>query len=260
MSVALLDLPAHARGSIAKALSAGYLTEPYTAAALGSVCGVKGEGAAIAVAELDRLAALGIKAAAAAAFIEAVELAARRPSQPDFVWSGPEAPGLHARDTREVFRELLETAEHSIWASTYAFFDGQKAFETLALRMDAVPTLEVRLLLNIHRKYNDDTPAEQLVRAFADRFWKKEWPGQRRPAVFFDPRSVDIPPAGVLHAKAIVADEHSVLITSANFTEAALDKNIEMGILLRDGALAQTVVRHFSALIDQGFVKPMPAQ
>jgi hypothetical protein len=37
-------------------------------------------------------------------------------------------------------------------------------------------------------------------------------------------------PLAVLHAKAVVADDEAVLVTSANLTEAALDRNIELGV------------------------------
>jgi hypothetical protein len=33
-------------------------------------------------------------------------------------------------DTRRVYEELLGCAERSIWASTYAFFDGPRAFDS----------------------------------------------------------------------------------------------------------------------------------
>jgi len=62
----------------------------------------------------------------------------------------------------------------------------------------------------------------------------------------------------VLHAKAVVADEESMFLTSANFTEAALDRNIELGILLRDPALAVSIVRHFRILIDHGKLHRLP--
>jgi phosphatidylserine/phosphatidylglycerophosphate/cardiolipin synthase-like enzyme len=39
---------------------------------------------------------------------------------------------------------------------------------------------------------------------------------------------------GVLHAKGVVADDEVVFVTSANLTEAALDRNIEVGLLVRD--------------------------
>lgn len=60
----------------------------------------------------------------------------------------------------------------------------------------------------------------------------------------------DGPAKGVLHAKAIVTYEQQVLITSANFTEAALDRNIEMGLTVRDRALALSIISRFRALVD----------
>ena len=185
--------------------------------------------------------------------------AAARTPKPDLVWSGPEVPGLHARDTRRVYEELLGCAERSIWASTYAFFDGPKAFEVLARRMETMPALRVTLLLNIQRKRGDTTASEQLVRRFADRFWKTDWPGSSRPSVFYDPRALDLEgPGGVLHAKAVVADDEAVFVTSANLTEAALDRNIELGVLIRDRALALTIGGYFRNLIDRDLLKPLP--
>jgi phosphatidylserine/phosphatidylglycerophosphate/cardiolipin synthase-like enzyme len=166
---------------------------------------------------------------------------------------------LHARDTRRVYDELLGSAERSIWASTYVFFDGPKAFEVLARRMDEWAPLEVTLLLNIQRKRGDTSSADALVRQFADRFWQIDWPGSRRPVVFFYPQALDMNGlTGVLHAKAVVADEAAVFITSANLTEAALERNIEIGLLVRDPALALSVVSHFSGLIDRELLRPLP--
>ena len=80
---------------------------------------------------------------------------------------------------------------------------------------------------------------DHLVRRFADRFWNEEWPGSARPRVFYDPRSLDPEGgAGVLHAKAVVVDDEAVFVTSANLTEAALDRNIEIGLFVRDRTLA----------------------
>ncbi len=115
------------------------------------------------------------------------------------------------------------------------------------------------LLLNIQRKRGDTTAAEQLVRRFADRFWSAEWPGTSRPRVFYDPRALDLDgPGGVLHAKAVVADDEAVFVTSANLTEAALDRNIELGLLVRDRALAATVSAHFRGLVDRELLRPLP--
>ena len=258
MTEALLALPAHLRKRLASALESGVLTTPCTSASLRSVLGLKegGEEIASALAELERN---GIFGPASAAWIRTVEQAVSRVPRPDLVWSGPEVPGLHARDTRRVYEELLGSAERSVWACSYAYFDGPRAFEVLAQRMDATPNLHVTLLLNIQRKRGDTAAANEIVRRFADRFWGTDWPGSSKPRVYYDPRSIEPDgPSGVLHAKAVIVDDEAVFVTSANLTEAALDRNIEIGLLVRDHALAASVTSHFRGLIERNYLQPLP--
>ncbi|MCX8007162.1 MAG: DISARM system phospholipase D-like protein DrmC [Coriobacteriia bacterium] len=244
---------------LAASLRSGLLVPPYTVAAVAAATGERFAGIDDVVARLEELDRQGIPPAGVSLILDAHQAVAAQALRVDFVWSGPEVSGLHARDTRRVYEELLGTATSSVWASTCAFFDGPKAFEVLSKRMDAVEDLHVVLLLNIERKWGDTTSADELVRRFADRFWGVEWPGNRRPSVFYDPRSLEVGrPAGVLHAKAVVKDDEAVFVTSANLTEAALDRNIETGLLVRDRALAMTVVAHFRGLIDKGLLVPLP--
>jgi phosphatidylserine/phosphatidylglycerophosphate/cardiolipin synthase-like enzyme len=130
----------------------------------------------------------------------------------------------------------------------------------MATRMEEVPSLEVTLILNIQRKWGDTSAADHLVRQFAERFWGKDWPGSRGPRVFYNPQSLDLGgPSGVLHAKAVVRDDREVFITSANLTEAAFDRNIELGLLSKDRALAASVASHFRRLIEEHALRPLPA-
>ena len=256
---ALLDLPSNVRERLASALESGLLGAAPSDASLHSLLGISEDTEEVRKFLLE-LEQLGIAGPAAAIWIRTIERAIGRTPKPDLVWSGPEVQGLHARDTRRVYEELLSAAEHSVWASTYAFFDGPKAFAVLSKHMDATPGLSVTLLLNVPRKRGDTTETDQLVRKFADRFWKTDWPGLSRPRVFYDPRALDMDsPSGVLHAKAIVTDDEAVFVTSANLTEAALDRNIELGLLVRDRALAASVSTYFQGLIDQELLSPLPA-
>lgn len=254
---ALHDLPSHLRERLAAALESGLVGSPYSVAALSSF--LAREVAESVVDALSELETLGIRDRAAASWIRTLDAIAMESPKPDLVWSGPEVPGLHARDTRRVYEELLGGAEHSILASTYVFFDGPKAFQVLARRMDERAGLEVTLLLNIQRTWGDTTAKDELVRKFADRFWSKDWPGRARPRVFYDPRALEPDrPGGVLHAKAVVVDEKIAFVTSANFTEAALDRNIEVGLLVRDRATALSMSAHFRTLIDSKILRPLP--
>lgn len=260
MIEALLALPAHVRERLAVALESGLIPLPHSMKSLQSVLGNSASAVEVEAA-LTGFEVLGVSASAAAVWLRTMNRSEARLPRPDMVWSGPEVLGLHARNTRRVYEELLGTAERSVWMSTYAFFDGPRAFETLARRMDAVAGMRAIVLLNIQRKRSDPTAPEHLVRKFADRFWRSDWPGISRPQVFYDPRSLELDGrhGGVLHAKAIVADEEIVFVTSANLTEAALDRNIELGLLARDKALAASISTHFAGLIDRGLLRPLPA-
>lgn len=260
MTRALINLPAHQRRRLAQALESGVLAAPFTRESLRSVLGLRdADGALIAV--LDRWEEFGVVGPAKAAWLRSLDEAEGYRPASEFVWSGPAVAGLHARATRQALEQSLGNAHSSVWLSTYAFFDGPRAFEPLARRMEEVLSLEVTLLLNIERKRGDTTAAENLIRRFADRFWGQEWPGSRRPRVFFDPRALSEGGAGgVLHAKALVVDEERVLITSANLTEAALDRNIEMGVLLQDRVFAATVIAHFRSLVERRLLLPLPAE
>lgn len=254
----LFDLPSHLRKRLVASLETGVLGAPWSAAALSAVLGRQESNETIAFA-LRALGELGISGPAAAAWIRTMDAVESRASKPDLVWSGPEVPGLHARNTRRVYEELVGSAEHSVLASTYAFFDGPRAFDLLARRMTERPSLDVTLLLNIQRKRGDTSSLDQVVRRFTDRFWANDWPGATRPKVFYDPRALEMDgPTGVLHAKAVVVDDKVAFVTSANLTEAALDRNIEVGLLVRERATALSMAAHFRALIDRGLLSPLP--
>ena len=255
MTDALAALPAHLRRRLAHALDTGALAAPYSSPALHAVLGHPDHSV---LAALEHLAALGVTDRAAAAWLRALDQAITPAQKPDLVWSGPEVSGVHARDTRRVYDELFASARRSLWAVSYAYFDGPRVFDRLARRMETVPELKVTLLLNIHRGQRDTSSSEHLIRRFADQFCERDWPGEVRPAVFYDPRSVDPEERGVLHAKDVVADEESVFVTSANFTAAALDENIELGLLVRYRPLALSVVRHLRGLIDRGMLRGLP--
>jgi phosphatidylserine/phosphatidylglycerophosphate/cardiolipin synthase-like enzyme len=59
---------------------------------------------------------------------------------------------------------------------------------------------------------------------------------------------------GKLHAKCAVVDD-VVLIGSANLTDDAFNRNMELGVLVKDPVTVTAVVDHFAGLIDQGVLR-----
>ena len=172
----------------------------------------------------------------------------------DLVTSGPEASGIANRDTAVVVRELFAHAEESVLVVGYAVYQGQIVFESLAERMEHLPNLDVRMFLDISRPVNDPTPSEILVSSFVQRFRGSQWPqGKRLPAVFYDPRSIDDenPVRSSLHAKCVVVDSEQLFVSSANFTKAGQERNIEVGLRIHSPWVAQRLMRHFKLLQEQ---------
>jgi phosphatidylserine/phosphatidylglycerophosphate/cardiolipin synthase-like enzyme len=73
------------------------------------------------------------------------------------------------------------------------------------------------------------------------------------PKVYYDPRSLAISnhEKSAMHAKCVVVDGRDLFVSSANFTEAAQNRNVEVGLLIRSASLAENLVRHFDALVEQ---------
>ena len=181
----------------------------------------------------------------------------------ELVWSGLDLESSTTRDAQVVLRELFRQAKSHLLIASYAIDKGDKAeelFGELAARMDAEPTLRVRIFLNVMRKHGDDTPAEELLARFRNDFRDHIWPGKRLPAVFHDPRSLstDWGPKACLHAKCIVADGTRAFVSSANFTEAAQQRNIEAGVLLEDAGLASALEEQFEGLVRRGLLMAVP--
>ncbi|HTU90199.1 MAG TPA: DISARM system phospholipase D-like protein DrmC [Gemmataceae bacterium] len=254
--------------ALAAAIRSGRLTAPFTPVSVQRYCGLPQ--AAIAAARLQQLHEEGMRPPHLALLAEVIVRTRRRKPQDadvvDLVWTGPETPGTVNRDTGVVVRELFGAAEEEVLVAGFAVYRGQEIFKRLAERMGERPGLHVRFFLDVHRAPGDSSLAEDVLHRFAHRFQTHEWPGGRLPELYYDPRSLDqeVAKRSSLHAKCIIVDRRSAFVTSANFTEAAQTRNIEVGALIRCEWFAVRLTEHFDTLVDSGVLKllhpPRPAQ
>lgn len=207
--------------------------------------------------EIETLLAAGVPIRQVAYFLRS--LAKERSANGDvssveLVWTGPEGVQSSSRDTGVVVRELFRSATKSILIAGFAVHRGREIFRQLADRMTEKADLEVRMFLNIPRALRDTTLTEHLVARFARDFRRDHWDGVRVPEVFYDPRSLvmDERKRTSLHAKCVVVDGATSFVTSANFTEAAQQRNIEVGALIRDSRFSRNLIQQFDTLIESG--------
>jgi phosphatidylserine/phosphatidylglycerophosphate/cardiolipin synthase-like enzyme len=190
--------------------------------------------------------ALVLRASAAA-----VQIERQRAPQTHLVWTGPKVDGSFFRATREVMREILTDANRALLVVGY----------WLAARDDCEGIIEelMSLLANAVQR----GVATTMV---LDERRRPDGRDNRTILVDVWPRRVPLPLLLTwrlpgedahlkLHAKAIVADEHDALVTSANLTSYALDRNIEMGVRVQ-GRPAADLARHFRLLHQTGILEP----
>jgi len=260
--------------SLADALGSGRLRTPITRSALATL--VPDAQVDAVLAALHALEREGMTPRHIAHVVEilAEERAAgqRMSDRVQLVWSPPDLDRIDARDTAVVVQELFRQAKSSILISTFALDERKRAntlFGELAARMDAEPQLSVRVFANLHsqaprrgRTADNTADPAQRVREFARQIRDEFWPGTRLPDFYYDPRSLDTDPKrrAVLHAKAVIIDARYTLLTSANFTEAAQQRNIEAGVLLDDPRLATRLTQQFNQLLEAGIFAPVVGQ
>ena len=177
----------------------------------------------------------------------------------DVVVSGPDVTST-ARATGVVMRQMFNAARERVLAVGFAIHQGSSVFQTLAERLDSSEQLKAILCVDVRREPTSTSREDRIIARFSRNFVENEWPGRRLPQVFYDPRSLTArgPTRSALHSKCVVVDGGEALVTSANFTEAAQERNIELGLLVRSPEVARQVEDHFYSLIQNGHLARLP--
>ena len=158
------------------------------------------------------------------------------------VWTGPPSRALATRSTRAVVGELIGRATQSLTLVTYASHDVADLVSDLDhARLDR--GVGVRIILETR----DDTPdrsgpdpaAALKHLPFAVPVYR--WPKEQRGAK-----------GGSMHVKCVIRDRADVLVTSANLTSAAMERNMELGLLVQGGRTPAVIEQHFDDLIEGG--------
>lgn len=243
--------------SLARALLEGRLTAPYTASAA-QLAGA-GSQAAVFLESLrgtdPRVLAWMLERFAQ----ERRRAADRYASVAHLVWSGASEGQASVRDTRVVLDNLFSRAERRVLISTFVIYQGRSVFAALTRRIRERPGIEVEIYVNLPSKTGRDEDEKADADAYLESFARDHWPDDLPlPAIYYDPESRKLGPSRTsLHAKCVVVDERWALVTSANFTEAARERNIEAGVFLDHAKLAEALAARFKALRDGATLRRM---
>ena len=186
----------------------------------------------------------GAAVAAAMRTAAATAAAARSEHKASLVWTGPQTDIAGLRSTRSVLSSLVANATQSLVLVSFVSHDVAELTTSLA---DATARgVKVTLVLETPDNPGgpltlDSTHAFEPIKKIA-RFYR--WPSEAREAFFASTVR--------LHAKCVIADRSSALITSANLTSAGINDNIELGVHIEAGPLPERLSQHLELLIEEG--------
>jgi len=151
----------------------------------------------------------------------------------ELVWTGPTVTGIPIRHTYAVLVQVIDAAQRRLTLVSFAAYT--TAVVTNALRSAASRGVDVRLVLD------GGTHAQRAFAALGNTVRLLTWPPTLLPDQHPDHAS--------LHAKCAVADQRIAFVTSANLTSYALDRNMELGVLITGGETPKRLAEHLEGLI-----------
>lgn len=174
-------------------------------------------------------------------------LAAREAAQAEIetVWTMPATTHVAGLSTSAMFHEIGK-AKESIVASTFNL--QMKSGMVQALRAAAKRGVAVTLMATPGGQYG---PAEGMVRLGIQ--LSHEIPGCRLLTL------ADAADGAyqVLHSKFVVVDSQWAFVGSANFSDAAVEKNVELGLQVHSRMVARKILRDVQAFETQGVLVPV---
>jgi cardiolipin synthase len=164
----------------------------------------------------------------------------------ELLWAGPApASGMPARRIDQVLYDLVATANKDILLITFAAHKIQRLADVLASASRR--GVRVRLVLEFGVQSQFQLSHDALKAFPVDLRDKAEifyWPIENRELNLFGK-------PGKLHAKAAVVDRQA-LLSSANLTDDAFLRNLELGVLFMGGDMPTKLRQHFEHLIAAG--------
>jgi phosphatidylserine/phosphatidylglycerophosphate/cardiolipin synthase-like enzyme len=162
----------------------------------------------------------------------------------EIAWTGPAADAIALRRVDQVLYSIIEAATSEILVVTYAAYKAQRAIE--ALRKATTRNVRVRFVIELAQESGGklDFDGLQAFRAGVPAAQIFYWPLERRLKSASGSH-------GAMHAKCVVADRSSALVSSANLTDHALEMNMELG-LVAGRSTSRRLADHFDQLILRG--------
>lgn len=174
---------------------------------------------------------------------------AARAQRVSVVWTGPETYAVPVRRTEQALLELIALARQRLIIVSFAVYKVPEVADALVncseRGCDVAVVVESEAESGGKVSYEMSKALGSKVAQHARLY---TWPLEERPDVGNGKRAS-------LHVKCAVADKQRLLISSANLTEYAFTKNMELGLLVEGGDVPGRVQAHLDALFSNDVLR-----
>ena len=162
----------------------------------------------------------------------------------ELVWTGETTGMVPVRHTEQVLCEVIRSAQRRLFMMSFV------AYEVESIRVELEVASERGVQIDILMEQSQSQGGRSTANSF--QLMSRAIP---KANLYFRVAKDGIRPEGVVHGKCAVADGMTAFITSANLTTAAMERNMEIGILIRGGKLPDELHRHLEALTQTKIVQ-----
>jgi phosphatidylserine/phosphatidylglycerophosphate/cardiolipin synthase-like enzyme len=159
----------------------------------------------------------------------------------EIVWTGPSTGNIPVRHTEQVLCEVINTATRELFIVSFVAYEIDSV--TKALRDAIGRNVKINLLLELSTEHGGKVKQDSI------KMMDKLFPSANIYSWSTKAKTDSMQQIGAIHAKCAIADDKLALITSANLTPAAMERNIELGVLIRGGTLPLELHKHFGSMI-----------
>jgi phosphatidylserine/phosphatidylglycerophosphate/cardiolipin synthase-like enzyme len=171
----------------------------------------------------------------------------------ELIYTGPDLPDI--RRNSQALLEVVRSARERLWIASYTLFGVDAVLAAMEERADA----GVLVSVIVDHLVGPDPESKATKWAWVSGRLAEAapscrlltWPADKRPMFHGHPAS--------LHAKCAVADARQSFVSSANLTDAALERNLEVGYLVTGGTSPRQLDAYFTRLVTRGDLVAVPA-
>jgi cardiolipin synthase len=157
----------------------------------------------------------------------------------ELVWTGPGTGMVPLRHTAQVLTGLIDEARERLFLVSFVAYHIGTVINALQRAIERGVLVSILVERSKEHGGNVTVDSIAMLKQSLPRAQLYEW----------DKSSSDTAQTASVHAKCAVADGAVAFVTSANLSEAAMERNMELGVLQRGGQAPRLLDQHLAALV-----------